>query len=59
MIVGHKTDLLSRLRDVKEELHNLSFSHFKTKLEQDIAQAGKYDEYIELDRSLSSQIKDI
>jgi hypothetical protein len=40
MIVGHKHDLLNRLKDVKEELHNLSFSSFKSKLEQDIAAAG-------------------
>jgi hypothetical protein len=51
--VEHKNNLLGRLKEVKEELHNLSFSSFKSRLEADIAAAGKYDEYIMLDRDLS------
>ena len=38
---------------------NLSFSSFKSRLEADIAAAGKYDEYIQMDRDLSKQIKDL
>jgi hypothetical protein len=52
-IVEHKHNLLTRLKEVKEELHNLSFSSFKSRLEADIAAAGKYDEFIMLDRDLS------
>ena len=58
-IVEHKHNLLGRLKDVKEELYNLSFSGFKSRLEQDIAAAGKYEEYIKLDRELSKKIKEL
>merc|ERR1719183_3053439 len=36
-IVEHKHNLIGRLKDVKDELYNLSFGGFRTRLEADIA----------------------
>ena len=56
-ITDHKHQLVARVNDVCEELHNLTYGKFKEKLENDKKAAGEYQVLFDKERKLQAELK--